>query len=212
MRIYDISVPIGPDTPVYEGDPPISITSKSSIAAGDSANVSLLSFGSHSGTHIDAPFHFNQQGKTIDQLPLEVFEGSAQVVEVVAKDGFVTVLELMQLIDERTTRLLIKTPNSSLWEQEEKEFVPDFVHLTPEAADLIVEQGIKLVGIDYLSIERFHSPDHYVHHTLLDNGIVVVEGLNLSQVPPGHYKLICLPLRIKNGDGSPARAVLLSRK
>ncbi len=206
MPIYDISVPLGPETPVYAGDTPISITPKSSIAAGDSANVSLLSLGSHSGTHIDAPFHFDPQGKSIDRLPPELFVGPAQVVEVGVKEGYVTRRELLQVVKADTTRLLLKTPNSALWR--EREFEKDFVYLSLEAARWVVEAGIKLVGIDYLSIEQFHSPDHAVHHALLDNGIGVLEGLNLSRVPPGDYHLICLPLKIVGGDGSPARVVL----
>ncbi len=207
MRIYDISVPIGAGTPVYTGDPPISITPKSSIAAGDSANVSTLKFGSHTGTHIDAPFHFNPQGEKIDQLPLNTFIGPAQVIEVPAQKGYVTPEEILEAgLDKNTRRLLLKTPNCALWQSDD--FTNDFVYLCLEAAQLLLESGIRLVGTDYLSIEKFHSYDHAVHRLLLENSIIILEGINLSEVPPGFYQLICPPLKIKDGDGSPARALL----
>ena len=208
MRIYDISVPISGSTLVYPGDPGIEISSRSSIAAGDSANVSLLSFGSHSATHLDAPLHFNPQGESIEQLPLETFLGPARVLQVEAQNGAVSARELEQNLSPPPDRLLLKTPNSARrWH--ERDFDEKFVHLSPAAARWIVDKGIRLVGIDYLSIERFHSPQHAVHHTLLDHSVIILEGLDLSRVPPGDYQLICLPLKIENGDGSPTRAVLL---
>jgi arylformamidase len=209
MTIYDISVPLGEDTPVYPGDPPIEIIEHTSMADGDSSNVTHLSLGAHSGTHIDAPFHFSRQGKRIDELALDIFFGQAQVVEVSARDGYVTRDELIEQVEEGTERLLLKTANSRLWQK--SGFEKGFVHLSLKAAEWIVKAGIKLVGIDYLSIEKFDSPDHAVHRMLLENSVVILEGINLFYVPPGTYKLICLPLRIKGGDGSPARAILIRK-
>jgi arylformamidase len=209
MTIYDISVPIGAETPLYPGDPPVGIAPLSCTAKGDKYNLSVLSFGSHCGTHIDAPYHLDPDGKRTDQLPLELFVGTAQVVEAAAKDGYVTRDELVRKVQEgNTDRLLIKTSNSNLWQQ--KEFVKDYVYLSKEAAKWAVEAGIKLVGIDYLSVERFDSPDFAVHRTLLDNSVVILEGLDLSKVSPGVYQLICLPLKIKDCDGAPVRAVLMT--
>jgi len=208
MKIYDVSVTLGAETPIYEGDPKIEIIPHSSIKSGDSANVTLLSMGAHSGTHIDAPFHFSESGKHIDELSTDLFVGPAQVIEVADVDGLVTREEIASKVNDGTTRLLLKTGNSSsLWGR--TDFEKGFVSLSKGAADLIVESGIRLVGIDYLSIERFHSPDHAVHRTLLENSVAIIEGLDLSAVPEGEYKLICLPLKIKNGDGSPARAILI---
>jgi len=208
MKIYDISVTLGDSTPVYEGDPAINIIPHKSIANGDSANITKLSMGAHSGTHIDAPFHFDQDGKHINELELDTFFGPAQVIEVATQDGLVTREELIGTVSEGTTRILLKTPNSKLWDR--SDFEKGFASLSLEAAEWVVENGIKLVGIDYLSIEKFHSGDHAVHRTLLTNSIVVIEGLNLAQVPPGEYNLIALPLKIKDGDGSPTRAILTS--
>ncbi|MBI5789036.1 MAG: cyclase family protein [Candidatus Schekmanbacteria bacterium] len=209
MHIYDISVAFSANTPVYEGDPPIAVLPKSSIANGDSANVSLLNFGSHSATHIDAPYHFNLQGKTVDQIPLENFIGPAQVIEIAGSVKEIAAQTLENQVSADTARLLLKTSNSRLWQHHPPDFVRDFVHLSPEAALWLVKRRIKLIGIDYLSIERFRSPDHFVHHTLLNHQIVIVEGLNLSHVPAGHYFLVCPPLKIQGGDGAPVRAVLL---
>jgi arylformamidase len=206
MKIYDISVPLGEGTPVYEGDPAIEIIQKKSMANGDSMNISQLSMGAHSGTHIDAPFHFRPDGKHIDELDLSIFFGMCQVVIVEAYDGLITKEELSSQVKPGTERLLIKTPNSRLWEK--SEFERGFVSLSLEAAEWVVRNGVKLVGIDYLSIEKFHSPDHAVHKALLKNSVVIIEGLNLSEVPPGSYHLISLPLKIKDGDGSPVRAIL----
>jgi len=205
MRIHDITVPLSPDIPVYPGDPIFSVESCSSIADGDHTNLSRITLGSHSGTHIDPPYHFNNAGVRVDELALEVLIGKALVVEFPGvKEIGRNELERYRI--EGTDRLLLKTDNSRLWQ--EREFREDYAALTAEGARYLLEAGVKLVGIDYLSIEAFHGSGE-VHRTLLDQGILVLEGLNLSDIKPGHYQLICLPLKLKGGDGAPVRALLI---
>ena len=208
MRIYDISIPLTNEMPTYPGDFGIEITAWSSLASGDSANVTHLNFGAHTGTHVDAPAHFIAGAAAVESLPLEILIGKAQVVELPNSSA---VIDLQFVSTEcREKRILFKTRNSGYWQDESGEFRKDFVYLELEAAKYLAEQGVKLVGIDYLSIEQFGQKDHPTHIALLSHGIVIVEGLNLSDVPPGEYELICLPLRIRSGegDGAPARAIL----
>jgi arylformamidase len=206
MKLYDITVPISNDLPVYPGDPPVRVTRVSSLEDGDIARVSHVSFSTHIGTHIDPPCHFMAEGKTSDEIPLSVFIGPARVIDVGVRRSidaaFLSGVDLAGV-----TRLLFKTTNSRFW-HETKEFQPDFVHLETDGAELLVEKGIRLVGIDYLSIEKFKFDRPTTHWTLLGAGVVIVEGLDLDEVPPGDYELICLPLKIKDGDGGPARVVL----
>jgi arylformamidase len=207
MEIYDITVPIRSSMPVYEGDPGVKIEAWSAFAKGDSSNVSMLSFGAHTGTHVDAPAHFVEGARRIDALSLEVLIGPARVLRV-PDDLNEIDPEFINRCDLRgVERVLFHTRNSTFWNEG---FRKDFTHLLPEAAQLLVDRGIKLVGTDYLSIEKFHSGHHRTHLTLLSNNVVIVEGLNLSEVPEGDYELICLPIKIAEGagDGAPARAVL----
>jgi len=209
MKIYDITVPIYAKMPVYEGDPGVKIDAWSAFAKGDSSNVSMLNFGAHTGTHVDAPAHFIEGARKIDALSLEVLIGAARVIRV-PDDLTEITSEFLERGDlSGVERLIFHTRNSAFWNQG---FRKDFTHLLPEAAQLLVERGVKLVGTDYLSIEKFHSGHHKTHLTLLANNVVIVEGLNLSDVPEGDYELICLPLKIADGsgDGAPARAVLRS--
>lgn len=201
MRIHDITVPLSADLPFYPGDPPFRSESIQSIAAGDDCNLSRITLGSHSGTHLDPPYHFNDAGSRVDEIDLELLLGKALVVEIKGvRDIGREELERFRLQD--TDRLLLKTDNSALWQ--EKEFREDHAALTLSGAQYLREAGVKLVGIDYLSIGETE-----VHKTLLDNGILVLEGVNLSEVKPGQYQLICLPLRLKGGDGAPVRALLI---
>ena len=209
MEIYDITVPIRSAMPVYEGDPGVKIDPWSAFAKGDSSNVSILNFGAHTGTHVDAPAHFIEGARRIDALSLDVLIGRARVLRV-PDDVSEIDPEFINRCDlGAVERVLFHTRNSTFWNEG---FRKDFTHLLPEAAQLLVDRGIKLVGTDYLSIEKFHSGDHRTHRTLLANNVVIVEGLNLSEVPEGDYELICLPLKIAEGagDGAPARAVLRS--
>ncbi|HBA88942.1 MAG TPA: cyclase [Geobacter sp.] len=205
MRIHDITMPLSADLPVYPEDPPIVIEPWNRIANGDHANLSRLTFGSHSGTHIDPPRHFSDFGMTVDEIPLELLIGKARVVEITGTKE-IGRKELEHLPVRGAERLLLKTGNSRLWQ--EKGFRTDYAALTLEGAQYLREIGVKLVGIDYLSIEAFDG-DGEVHRTLLNGGIVVIEGLNLTDVDHGEYQLICLPLKIKDGDGAPVRALLV---
>ena len=206
MKLYDITVPISNDLPVYPGDPPIQISRVMSLEKGDIARVSHLSFSTHIGTHIDPPYHFLKDGITSDQLPLDVFIGKARVIDV-GEENVIDASLLSNYDLKRVTRLLFKTRNSRFW-RESNQFREDFVYLETDGAELLVQSGIKLVGIDYLSIEKFNFDKPTTHWTLLGAGIVIVEGLDLTEVSPGDYELLCLPLKIKDGDGGPARVVL----
>jgi arylformamidase len=210
MRIYDVSVPLSEATPTYPGDPGIEIRSWKSLANGDSANVSLLYMGAHSGTHVDAPAHFIQGAGHVESLSLAALIGEAQVVAV--PDSIMTIDASFAAAhcQPGRERILFKTRNSNFWAGDNPVFHNDFTHIDLSAAEYLVSQGTKLVGIDYLSIERFKSKTHETHLALLSKGIVIVEGLDLREVGAGIYELICLPLRISggSGDGSPVRAVL----
>jgi arylformamidase len=193
--------------PIYEGDPGVEIQPWSSLAKGDSANVSFLHFGAHTGTHVDAPAHFIEGAGKLDALSLDILIGPARVIRVPDDRNEINSEFLSGCDLNNVQRVLFHTRNSAFWGEG---FRKDFTHLLPEAAQTLVDKGIKLVGTDYLSIEKFHSGHHRTHLTLLSKGIVIVEGLNLTEVPDGDYELICLPLRIAEGagDGAPARVVL----
>jgi len=210
MQIYDVSVTLSDQTPTYPGDPGIEITQWLNLEQGDAANVSLLHFGAHSGTHVDAPAHFIKGGSKVDSLSFENLIGPACVLEVpdevmeIGKD-FLTGLDLMNV-----ERVLFKTRNSAFWSEANGHFRSDYTYLTAEAAAFLVEKKIKLVGIDYLSVEKFKADKFETHEILLGHGVTILEGLDLRQVSSGDYELICLPLKIGagSGDGAPARAVL----
>jgi arylformamidase len=207
MPIYDVTVPIRAGMPVYEGDPGVNIEAWSSLTKGNSANVSFLHFGAHTGTHVDAPAHFIEGARKIDALSLEALIGVARVVRVPDDVNEIDSDFLAGCDLNGVKRILFHTRNSSFWNEG---FRKDYTHLLPEAAAKLVELGVTLVGTDYLSIEKFHSGHHRTHLTLLSQGVIIVEGLNLSDVPAGDYELICLPLRLAEGagDGAPARVVL----
>jgi arylformamidase len=207
-KIHDLTVPLSEQLPVFPGDPRFRSKPVSRLKDGHPCNVSQLTLGTHAGTHVDAPYHFLEDGARVDELPLEILTGKARVVSVPARDAVDRAdLEALDLRDD--LRLLIKTRNSGQLRQ--PEFRQDFVYLTPEAASYLAQVGIKLVGWDYLSIEKFGSRDFPAHHALLGAGVLVVEGLDLSQVEPGEYELTCLPLKVAGGDGAPARVILRSR-
>jgi arylformamidase len=208
MKIYDVTVAIGGNTPIYEGDPQVEIESAKQIVMGDGANVSRLCFGAHTGTHVDAPNHFIDGTKRVDELDLEKLIGLCRVAEI---DGGVIAIGPENLPPlEGIERLLLKTRNSDFWSTPEDGFRTDFSYITEAAAKAIVNAGIKLVGIDYLSIEAPGAEGHPVHITLLEKEVVILEGIDLREVPPGDYELICLPLKYigGGGDGSPARTIL----
>jgi len=207
MKIHDISISISPTMPTYPGDPPVTIEPFLQIAAGDAANVSRLAFGNHTGTHVDPPVHFIPGGKTIDQLDLNVLCGAARVVNLTHVKHTISAQDLARAkISGRAKRLLFKTRNSNLWRK--TGFQKEFVAFAPDAAQWLVDHRVQLVGIDYLSIEPFGAEEPDAHRILLGAGVVVIEGLDFSKIKPGKYTLACLPLKIANGDGAPARAVL----
>jgi arylformamidase len=206
-RILDISTPIVTGGLVYPGNPAIAVTPQQSIAAGASANVSSVFFGSHTATHVDAAKHFFDDGEAVDELPLDRLIGRATVLEFADDVMQIGVKELEGQPLGGARRVLLKTRNSALLEQ--AEFAKNYTFLAPDGAELLAEKGVELVGIDYLSIEQFRSGHHRTHRTLLERRIVIVEGLQLGGVAPGEYDFICLPLRLAGMDGAPARAVLL---
>jgi len=208
-KIYDVSVPIRDGGLVYPGNPEIHISLQQSIAEGAGANVSTVTFGSHTGTHVDAGRHFFDAGQTVDQISLATLIGPVTVLEVGQQIAAVTRADLEGHNLNGAERVLIKTRNSGYLTQDPV-FHRDYTYLAPEGADYLVQLGVKLVGVDYLSIEQFHSGHHRTHRTLLGAGVVIVEGLNLVDVPAGAYRLCCLPIKLAGCDGAPARAVLIS--
>lgn len=206
--LIDITVPISDKTPIYHGDPGVEIRSFKAIARGDSANLSEISFGVHTATHVDAPNHFVEGGRRVHELDPEKLVGPCRVIRV---PDDVTGIEPRHVGDiGGIKRVLFKTRNSSFWDTPEDGFRKDFAYLVPETAKLLVDGGVVLVGIDYLSIEESGAPGHPVHIALLTNETVIVEGLDLRKVSPGDYELICMPLKYigSTGDGAPARTYL----
>ena len=209
MQIYDVSVPISPAMPVWPGDPAVVLEKVSSMDAGAHDNVSRLACGVHTGTHVDAPHHFLNDGRTVETLALDVLVGPAQVIQIPPDVNVVDagVLENAD-IPAGITRLLLRTRNSQLWESGDKPFFPGFVGISEDGADWLVRHAIRLVGIDYLSVAPYHQSVP-THRALLSAGIIIVEGLDLSAVNPGGYNLYCLPLKLVGSDGAPARVILM---
>jgi arylformamidase len=207
-EIWDITVPYSTDLPLWPGDPVPSMTMMKCQAEGYRCNVTRLDTGVHFGTHLDAPVHFIDGGKGVDELELDVLVGSCVVAEIPGvmeiTPAHLTALEL----PTDTTRLLLKTKNSALWDKPNHEFRQDFAALTAGAARWVVDQGIKLIGIDYLSIQLFADADSTTHHVLLGAEVIIVEGLDLRAVTPGAYQLTCLPMNLVAADGAPVRAIL----
>lgn len=211
MKIFDISLTISPDLPVWPGDPSIELEQVESMDAGAHANVSRLSAGVHIGTHVDAPHHFMNDGHTIEQLSLEVLTGPCYVTQL--PDGVESItaeaLDSMSL-PANTQRILFGTSNSRLWARGETDFQEDFVAVAEDGAGWLVEHGIRLVGVDYLSVAPY-SDSVPTHRILLQAGVIVLEGLDLSAVPRGFYDLYCLPLKLLGAEGAPARAILIQK-
>src|SRR5450759_5351637 len=205
MKLIDVTVPLDSNLPTYPGNTPFSLEAIKRIARGDSSNVSTLHMSAHTGTHVDAPRHFFDEGPGTEALPLELLVGRARVIEIDSRTGVAAEdLRAIDLSDD--IRVLIKTHNSRLWDS--PEFHTDYVGVTESGAKHLVEHGIKVVGVDYLSVEEFKKPGAPAHHVLLGAGTIVIEGLNLRDVEPGIYEMYCLPLRIVGSDGAPARVVL----
>lgn len=209
-RIYDISMPVRNGGLVYPGNPEIRIELQQAIARGAGANVSSVDFGSHTATHVDAPRHFSDAGVPVDKLSLDDLIGPALVIRFDDSVMAITRSDLEGKNIEGHTRVLFATRNSRL-QVESDTFVPDYTYVAPDAAEYLVTMGIKVVGVDYISVEQFHSGHHRTHHALLDNAVIIIEGLQLGDIPEGVYELVCLPLKLEGCDGAPARAVLIDR-
>lgn len=208
MRIYDISVAISADMPVWPGDPRVKLERTSNISEGADSNVSKITCGVHMGTHVDAPIHFIEGGESVQELSLKRLNGRAYVVHLPkARVLDARVLEKAG-IPPRTRRILFKTGNSTFWTKGLKSFQTDFVAIDPSGAEWLVRKNVHLVGVDYLSVAPYGDSVE-THRLLLENGIVIVEGLDLSKVKQGRYTLHCLPLKILGSDGAPARAILV---
>jgi arylformamidase len=208
VTIYDISVPISESLVVWPGDPPVRITQPNHLDRGDVATVTRLEMSAHFGTHVDAPVHFVRGGAGVEALDLGALVGLALVAEARDVDALTADVLAELAIPLGAERVLFRTRNSDLWARGERAFCEDFVAITEDGARWLIERGIRLVGVDYLSVGPFDSPVP-THRMLLEAGIVVVEGLNLSSVRPGMYQLVCLPLKIVGGDGAPARTILM---
>jgi len=205
--VYDVTVPLVPGLPVYPGDPPFEIEPLQRLGSAP-FSLSRMSLATHTGTHVDAPAHFLPGGATIDSLPLEILLGKARVVEIPARERIDRAdLEPRDLRDD--LRILLKTRMSG--QMLKPGFQEDHLYLSGDAAAYLAQAGLKLVGFDYLSVDRYGAPDYPAHHALLEAGVIIVEGLDLSEVEPGEYDMACLPLRVADGDGAPARVILRSR-
>jgi len=208
MRTYDITLTITPQMTVWPGDPTVNIQRISSIASGDNANVSQMTMSVHTGTHVDAPDHFLNNGKTVESLSLDLLVGRAYVLYMPDVDIITASALIHAEIPPRTRRLLFKTRNSEIWAKGNGEFHTDFVGLSVDAAEWLVDRNVRLVGIDYLSIAPYQLGIP-VHTILLNAGVVVIEGLDLSKVSQGRYTLHCLPLKLEGADGAPTRCILV---
>ncbi len=208
MRIYDISLTISPEIPTWPGDPAVVVERAEKIEAGAQSNTSRLEMSAHTGTHVDAPYHFIATGNTVESLELRVLTGRAYVLHL--PEAEVITAEVLDGagIPPRTRRVLFRTRNSDYWANGEKTFQRDFVAISGDGAEYLVNRGVKLVGVDYLSVAPF-TDSVPTHKTLLKAGVVIVEGLDLSKVSQGRYAFYCLPLKIKGSDGAPARAILV---
>jgi arylformamidase len=210
-KIYDISIPITTDMPVWPEDPRVTLRQVSSIEKGDDVNISQIRMSVHTGTHIDAPRHFIPNGKTIDQIPLAKLTGEALVIEI--DEGFPVITEPVLMAHSqfndllKTKKVLFKTSNSKLWGVIGKGFDPHYVGIDASGAQLLAGLDLDLIGVDYLSVAPFDDTDR-PHRILLSKEIVLLEGINLTEIPPGRYDLYCLPLNIFGCEGAPARAIL----
>jgi|SRR3972149_7151712 len=209
MKTYDISLTVFPGMTVWPDDPQVVLERMSKLEEGRNSNGSRMAMSVHTGTHVDAPYHFLKDGSTVEKMPLKVLIGRAYVIHLSDDVDLITPKELEDAeIPPRTRRVLIRTRNSKIWQKDLRTFHKDYVGISGEGAEYLVKRGVKLIGVDYLSVAPFKNT-RPTHLALLNAGVVIVEGLNLSQVSHGRYNLICLPLKLEGSDGAPARAVLI---
>jgi len=202
MNWIDVSIPLENGLTVWPGDTPFAFEPGLRIARGDMCNVSRIAMSSHTATHVDAPWHFEDAGKRLDEVDTGIYMGQARVIDASGKAR----IEADDLGSASLPpRVLLKTDNSK--RPFDQPFQQDYVALTPDAAQRLVDEEVGLIGIDYLSIAPFDDPET-VHHILLGNEIMIVEGLRLEAIPPGTHEFIVLPLALKGADGAPARAFI----
>ena len=209
--IYDVSVPITNTMPVWPSDPPVKLSPKSHLSRDGSHTVQLtaIAMGSHTGTHLDAPWHFVEGGKKLHEIPLDQLVGPAIVIAL-ENVRAINRGDLERIDLEGCERVLFKTENSRHWRDDR--FYEEFVYLEPDGAEWLVEQGVRTVGIDYLSIDQFKSLKHPSHFVLLRRDVAILEGLNLSRIQPGRYHMVALPLNLHDADGAPTRVILMDDK
>jgi arylformamidase len=205
-RLVDVSVLLAPGLATYPGNPPFELAPVKRVADGASSNVSRISLGTHTGTHVDAPRHFFDGKPGVDALAIDLLIGRVRVIDLPHRGG-ITQEHLAAAGLREDLRVLLRTPNSALWNSHDG-FHSDYTYLTEAGARFLVDQGVKVVGVDYLSVEQFKKPGAPAHHALLGSGVIIIEGLNLSDAEPGRYEMYCLPLKIQDADGAPARVVL----
>ncbi len=212
MEIFDISLTLDNHLATWPGDPAVDVHRVHKLEEGANANVSQVCMGLHTGTHVDAPYHFLQNGSTVEKLPLEILIGPVQVIRLPSDVDIITAETIQSAsILPNIERVLFKTRNSSLWRNNPSEFHTDFVGIDLGGAEALVTKGIRLVGIDYLSVSPYHM-SRPTHVALLEAGVVILEGLDLSGVEAGEYELCCLPVKFGGADGAPARAVLIAKR
>ena len=208
-KFWDVTIPMSGDMPCWPGDPVPEIEKIKSMENGDSCQITKINTPVHVGTHIDAPMHFIEGGRDISSIPMDIFIGPVYVAELMDHDR-ISAKDLIEAkIPEGVTRLLLKTKNSKLWQNLKHSFHKNYVAITPDAAQWIVDQNTQLIGIDYLSIELYGEMDHQTHKILLGKDVVVIEGLDLNEINDGYYELLCLPIKIEGSDGAPARIILM---
>ena len=207
MTYIDVSLAIHKGLIVWPGDPPVKLDWQARIGAESHSNITTLNICAHTGTHVDAPFHFLPHGKTVDTLELEKMIGKVRIIDIPDSIQVLSGPYFASLDFPQSKRILFKTRNSSFWAQNTKKFMQNYVALDSSGATWLVEHGIEVVGIDYLSIATFEATQE-PHEILLGAGLIVIEGLDLSNVNAGEYKLICLPINLVGRDGAPARVIL----
>jgi len=210
MRIHDVSLSLSPSLPVWPGDPQISIERVKNIADGANSNVSRIQFNVDAGTHIDAPVHFiNDSNIGVDKIPLSKMVGHCFVVEIPDEAEQITANILKSVyIPQSTKKILFKTKNSKFWASKDSEFHPEFVGISEDGARFLVDLGVELIGVDYLSVAPYKQ-SRPTHEEFLNAGVLIIEGLDLSQVFAGYYSLFCLPIKLEGSDGAPARVILI---
>ena len=209
MEIIDITAPVSLRSVMWPGNDPPSHEFTSHIDRGDPSTVSRWSLSAHTGTHADARMHFIPGGWTMESLELSRTVGPCRVVDLTHLERHASRADLEAAGVAGQVRVLLKTRNSSLQLLSRSEFEEGYVGISREAAEYLVEVGIETVGVDYLSVEPFEDKEFNTHHTLLGEDVVIIEGLLLTDVEPGEYFLVCLPLKLAGSDGSPVRAILM---